>query len=457
MAAGKDLGEDLPGPTGVEIPLRHPADDVGHGRGTDGEVVDRAAPLVERPQHVLLHPVARYFPLTDSLGEILEVGDELTPLIDEDVGVVGGNLPRRGERLSEHRRRIPHRLACGREPLLRHRHRHEVGLGEVAVVARLLLVPLGPGDAGRIVPAAGLLRGLPHLGLGRLPLLVLPGRFVDQRPLDGAEAVHVFDFDDRRLGDPAAVAGDVEVDIGVDPQAPLLHVAVTDAEVDKQQLELVEPGAGLLRRPQIGLADDLTQRRAGPIQIDSRVAGAGRLVMHALSRILLEMDASDPDVPRQGPLRIDHLEGALRREGEVELRDLIALGEIGVEVVLPIPLRERRDLAAEGQRRPDGELEGRPIHHRERPGEAEAGGADLRVWRGTERGGAAAEELRPRLQLDVDFKADDRGEGRGGGRCGGHGGGAREGLRVEGRRRESAWRRVSGAGRRSLGGGGASR
>ena len=38
---------------------------------------------------------------------------------------------------------------------------------------------------------------------------------------------------------------DVQVDVGVDPQAAFLHVAIGDAQVGEQQLQLAEIGLGL--------------------------------------------------------------------------------------------------------------------------------------------------------------------------------------------------------------------
>ena len=61
---------------------------------------------------------------------------------------------------------------------------------------------------------------------------------------------------------------DVQVDVGIDPQASLLHVAVGNAEIVKQQFQFGEIRLGLFRRSQVGLADDFQKRRAGPIQVD---------------------------------------------------------------------------------------------------------------------------------------------------------------------------------------------
>ena len=92
---------------------------------------------------------------------------------------------------------------------------------------------------------------------------------------------------------------DVQIDVGVDPQAALLHVAVGDAEVGQQQLQFGQIGLGFGGRAQVGLADDFQQRRAGAIQVDAAVGLAGRFVVHALAGVFLQVGADDAD-----PLRL---------------------------------------------------------------------------------------------------------------------------------------------------------
>ncbi len=112
-----------------------------------------------------------------------------------------------------------------------------------------------------------------------------------------------FDFDDRR-GVATVGRVDVQVDVGVDAQAALLHVAVGNAQIVQQQLQLGEVGLGLGGRAEVGLADDFQKRRAGPIQIDAAVGLAGHLVVHAFAGVFFEMGPDDADaLARQtGPL-----------------------------------------------------------------------------------------------------------------------------------------------------------
>ena len=139
------------------------------------------------------------------------------------------------------------------------------------------------------------------------PDLVLPLGLVGHRPFHGAKTIQVLDLDERRgLSNAACRRVDVQVDVSVNPQAAFLHVAVGDTEVIQQQFQLGEIRLGLFGRPQIGLADDFQQRRAGSIQIDAAVGPATGFVVHTLAGVFLEMGTEDADLPLDsGPIGTD--------------------------------------------------------------------------------------------------------------------------------------------------------
>ena len=117
-----------------------------------------------------------------------------------------------------------------------------------------------------------------------------------------------------------------------------------------------------------------------------------------LRGVLLEVDAMDPDVA----------EPPVRSERDVVLADLVPLRQVRIEVVLAVEDRPRRDLAAERDRDPHRVFDRLLVGHRQRPGVAEADRAGVGVRLGAELELAAAEHLRPRLELDVDLEADRR-------------------------------------------------
>ena len=100
---------------------------------------------------------------------------------------------------------------------------------------------------------------------------------------------------------------------------------------------------------------------------------------------------------------------AHRRERQVVLADLVALGQVRVEVVLAIPARRggRRRLDRRAGR--EDVLDGSPVDRRQRAGQAQADRADVGVGRrAVVRGRTAAEHLGRGPQLAVDLDPDDR-------------------------------------------------
>ena len=133
--------------------------------------------------------------------------------------------------------------------------RRQVRLGEVAVVVGGLLDPHPVGLAALLGPAPRLLdERLAGVERGRLAL-----DLERDRPLDRPERVHVLDLDPRpeRLGPARA-----ERHVGLDTHLAALHVRVGRADRAQQQLEFLGVAARLLGGPDVGLGDDLHQRRA---------------------------------------------------------------------------------------------------------------------------------------------------------------------------------------------------
>ena len=160
--------------------------------------------------------------------------------------------------------------------------------------------------------------------------------------------------------------------------------------------------AGLGGAAQVGLGDDLDQRRAAAVEVDQRGAGAvdpARLAdVDHLRRVLLEVGAVDADVA----------EPAVAGKRDVVLADLVGLRVVGIEVVLAVEDRARGDLALQRrgdlQRVADRLLVGHRQHAR--VGEADRAGVDVGLVAEGEL--AAAEHLRLGRELDVDLQPDHR-------------------------------------------------
>ena len=116
-----------------------------------------------------------------------------------------------------------------------------------------------------------------------------------------------------------------------------------------------QPFAGCGSVAQVGLGDDLDQRRAAPVEVDQRLVravDASRLRdVDELRRVLLEVDAMDAHLAEAAP----------GRQRDVVLADLVGLRAVGIEVVLAVKDRARRDLAAERERDLERELDRAPV------------------------------------------------------------------------------------------------
>ena len=129
--------------------------------------------------------------------------------------------------------------------------------------------------------------------------------------------------------------------------------------------------------------------------------------MQRLAGVLFHVDARDADAAAR-PSRAGELDDAAGRERLLVLRDLIALRQVRIEVVLAREDRRLVDPAAERERRRGcAKSTAARFSTGSAPGKPEADRADVRVRRRAERRAAAAEDLRRGQELRVNFQADD--------------------------------------------------
>jgi hypothetical protein len=90
------------------------------------------------------------------------------------------------------------------------------------------------------------------------------------------------------------------------------------------------------------------------------------------------------------------------------LRNLVAFGQVGVEVVFAVEHRHRRDSAVERERGANHMLDGFFVGHGQHAGHPQADGAHIRVGQVAEARRARAEHLALRQELRVNLHADAR-------------------------------------------------
>ena len=133
------------------------------------------------------------------------------------------------------------------------------------------------------------------------------------------------------------------------------------------------------------------------------------LIMHQLAGVLLNVDAFDPEGlgAAFGVLLVqDHLDRALAHDRVIELADLIALRQIGIEVVLAIKPRPLVDLRLDRKARAHRLADALPVRHRQHARHGRIDQADLAVRLCAKGRGSTGKELRLSHDLGVDFQPD---------------------------------------------------
>ena len=220
--------------------------------------------------------------------------------------------------------------------------------------------------------------------------------------LDESKRVQILDFGARA---EFFLAAGAHRHIGIAAERTLLHVAVADLQVAHQRVDLFHVRHRLLGRAHVGLGDDFEQRRAGAIQVDA--AGVGQALMQGLAGILLQMRASDAD-GLDGAVIEHDVELAALHHGQFVLADLIALRQIGVEIILAREHRAARDFRPDAQTEFDRPAKGFGVQHRQhgRICQIDQVRLGVRRRRAVSRR-RAGKNLRLRCELGVYLQPDD--------------------------------------------------
>ena len=160
-------------------------------------------------------------------------------------------------------------------------------------------------------------------------------------------------------------------------------------------------GHGLGGIAQVGLGDNFQQGGAGAVEVYAGLTV--KVLMQGLASIFLQVRTSDP-YRSCAPVFQLNLKSAAADNGRLELTDLVALGQIGIKVVLAVEDRAAADFCANSQAKHHRAAHGFGVEHWQHTGHREIDGAGLGVGLGAERGGRAREDLGPGGQLQVHFK-----------------------------------------------------
>src|SRR5215207_4004221 len=137
------------------------------------------------------------------------------------------------------------------------------------------------------------------------------------------------------------------------------------------------------------LPDDLHQRHPGPVEIDEAHLDAIRVsAVDEPASVLFDVDACNTGPPCLAPAY--ELKMTFDCQREIELRYLVSLRQVRIEVVLAIELTEGWDHAVERDPGQDRCLDCRPVQHRQCARETTADHADVGVRKGVRIPGRAA-------------------------------------------------------------------
>ncbi len=172
-------------------------------------------------------------------------------------------------------------------------------------------------------------------------------------------------------------------------------------------MEAAQVVLGFGRAPDLRLGDDLDQWHAAAIEVHQahvvETAAAGPFVQE-FAGILLEVEAMDAD----RAWVIGERQAAALGERTIELAYLVALRQIGIEVILAREHGGGGELTVEGEGQGRREIDRSTVQDRQGPGIAETDGTDQGVGIGAETILAAAEDLAAGFQMDMNFQPDDR-------------------------------------------------
>ena len=243
-------------------------DQPGQLRGADLAVGNVQSVAIELGRQLAHHPVGQGLGLGSGIGQgrqrgLEELGAGQAAGQRQCVGLRQAQLVLVAGALGAGQ--LGHVVAHGLDLRRIDDERRQVGLGEVAVVIRVFLGAHRAGLVGIRIVEPGFL----HHAATVLDQLDLAAHLELDGPLQEAERVQVLDLG---AGAEFLLAQRPDRNVGVHAEGSFLHVAVADAQPRHQAVQRPGIGHGLGGAAQLGFADDLQQRRAGPVQVDARHA-----------------------------------------------------------------------------------------------------------------------------------------------------------------------------------------
>ena len=182
-----------------------------------------------------------------------------------------------------------------------------------------------------------------------------------------------------------------------------MHVAIANANPGHNFVQLFGIRYGLFAGANVGLGHNFQQRCACTIQVNAALAN--EVFVQRFARVFFQVRAHQAN----GFFLVAHKERHLTalHHGNFKLTDLIALGQIGVEVILARKNTFFSNVRTHRQTQFNGAFHSTFVHHRQCAWQSQIHRTRLRVGLGTKRCGCTAENFALRRKLGVGFKAND--------------------------------------------------
>ncbi len=232
------------------------------------------------------------------------------------------------------------------------------------------------------------------------------------RLLDEPHGVHILDLAARaqmaeilRFLIFFVLTGQTDRHVHIGAHGTGLHVAVARPQIAQDLAQFGQIGGCLFGAADVGAAHDLHQRNTGAVQVDE-----GHVRVHVVdrfARVLFKVDAFNAHQPRRAVAQF-HQHFTFAHNGVVKLRDLIALWQVGVEIVLAVKGAVQVDLGLQAQTRAHGLFDAVFVDGGQHAGHGRVNESDVIVRLGPEFGRGGGKELGVRQNLRVHLHPDDQ-------------------------------------------------
>ena len=168
-------------------------------------------------------------------------------------------------------------------------------------------------------------------------------------------------------------------------------------------MQLFGEGDGFFCVVHIRFGDHFNQRCAGPVEINA--SHAKEILVQGLAGIFFKVSVMNAHSLGLAVLQIN-VDIARADNRAFQLGGLVALGQIRVEVVLPLEYRTTLDLGVHCQTKHHRIAESLLVGHRQRAGHGQVNGIGLSVGLGAVSGAGAGKNLGLGGELNVNFQPD---------------------------------------------------